>query len=103
VILAPTPFVRPATQAQSFPVIWVSAMSVAAPAVNEGTLYFEFSPFNPDTGEIAAEAKATLAVQLWECVNEVPEAAAAMQAVFAAIPAIKAWQEAKEAQQPPPI
>ena|SRR6478735_6697491 len=89
----------PAVAAKTFPSLWVRDFVARSREFGDGELYFEVVPYNEETGEIDHEAPSEIRVPLWECINTVPEAAAAMQAVFAAIPAIQAWDDARKAAQ----
>ena len=62
----------------------------------------QLRPCDAESGEIADEEYAKgLHLSFWEVISEVPEAAAAMQSVFDAVPAIEAFYDAKVAPPEP--
>lgn len=90
------PLVIPAEAEKTLSQIWVSSLSVNVPTASDGSLYLQLRPCDAETGEIADEEYAKgLHLSFWEVISEVPEAAAAMQSVFDAVPAIEAFYDAK--------
>ncbi len=90
------PLVIPAESEKTLSQIWVSSLSVNVPTASDGSLYMQLRPCDALTGEIADEEYAKgLHLNFWEVISEVPEAAAAMQSVFDAVPAIEAFYDAK--------
>lgn len=91
---------RPAVSAKTYDSEWIRNLAIRATGPDDGTIYLETVAYDSTTGEIdngivAADIRRD---DFWQIVDEVPEAAAAMQAVFAAIPAIRQWIAAQEAQ-----
>lgn len=106
-ILLDQPHEEPATEAKSFPALFVTSLNVRA-TPTAGIAQIEARPMNPDTGELSQSGAITIDCQtLWEAVDAVPEVAAALEAVLAAVLPIKAWVEAQaaEPQEPanPPV
>ena len=96
------PLVIPAEAEKTLSQIWVSSLSVNVPTASDGSLYMQLRPCDAATGEIADEEYAKgLHLSFWEVISEVPEAAAAMQSVFDAVPAIEAFYDAKVAPPEP--
>ena len=96
------PLVLPAEDEKTLSQIWVSSLSVNVPTASDGSLYMQLRPCDAATGEIADEEYAKgLHLSFWEVISEVPEAAAAMQSVFDAVPAIEAFYDAKVAPPEP--
>lgn len=96
------PLVIPAEAEKTLSQIWVSSLSVNVPTASDGSLYMQLRPCDAATGEIADEEYAKgLHLSFWEVISEVPEAAAAMQSVFDAVPAIEAFYDAKMAPPEP--
>jgi len=90
------PLVLPAKPEKTLSQTWVSSLTVNVPSGLDGTVYMQLRPCDAATGEIADEKFSNnLCVDFWELIAEVPEAAAAMQSVFDAVPAIEAFYEAK--------
>lgn len=86
------PFVIPAEAEKTLPHTWVSELVVNAPSAVEGYMYLRLTPFDNDSdAEINNENSERLDLDFWEVVANVPEAAAAMQSVFDAIPAIESY------------
>ena len=81
---------------------WIRNFAVRSSSQTDGNIYIETVAFDSATSEINNGIKATEIRRddFWDLVAEVPEAAAAMAAVFDAIPPIRAWVEAKEAEAP---
>ncbi len=76
---------------------WVSELRVNAESASDGALYLRLLPCDSETGEIAdSEYAKEIHVDFWDLISEVPEAAAAMQAVFDAVSAIEAFYVAKQ-------
>ena len=95
----PTPLEIPAVAAKSYPGLWLLNVICHAPAMQSGSIRIETLPCNLATGEIASGEHMT-AIQtdrLWQAVNAVPEVAAAMGAIFAAVDPLRAWVAAQEA------
>lgn len=91
------PLVIPAESEKTLSQIWVSSLTVNVPTASDGSLYVQLRPYDAATGEIADEKYAKgMQLNFWELISEVPEAAAAMQAVFDAIPAIEEYHDAKQ-------
>ena len=90
-----TPLVIPAKDAKTFPHTWLSELTVTAPSSVEGYLYLKLTPYDADSSpeELNLETSQGLHLDLWEVIDNVPEAATAMQAVFDAIPAIETYYE----------
>lgn len=96
------PLVIPAEAEKTLSQIWVSSLSVNVPTASDGSLYMQLRPCDAESGEIADEEYARgLHLNFWEVISEVPEAAAAMQSVFEAVPAIEAFYDAKMAPPEP--
>lgn len=92
-----TPGVRPAVPAKTFNELYILDLNVRAHAMSEqDTIYVEYCPFHKATGERLLTDKREIRLPLWEAVQMVPEAAQAFAAIAAAIPALVAYQKAKE-------
>ena len=110
------PYIVPATPEQEFDSVWLRSINIFAPQTNEsgntlGSINIECLPYNGTSGEekiwetpdnegvefISVPTRANVRKTLWDCVNEVPEVATAMNAITAAIPALRTW-----ANTPPP-
>ena len=99
----PNPLVIPPTEARSFPDLWIYGISVHAPAIATGSIRIETLPANMATGEIASGDN-MVPIQtdrLWAAAAEVPEVAAAMGAIFAAVGPLREWIAARDAQPDP--
>jgi hypothetical protein len=89
----PNPVVIPPTPQQEFPHLWISDIVVHAPAVDKGFIHIETKPYNQDTKAIGDDSYRTAirTDDLWRAVNEVPEVAQAMGAIFLAVEPLRAW------------
>lgn len=63
---------------------------------SEDTLDIEVCGYLPETGEIVHGASQRVRMPLWAAVQSVPEVAAAMEAVLAAVPALEAYAAERE-------
>ena len=102
------PFVVPAKPKETFDSIWLRNINVYAPEINasgnsQGSINIECLPYNSSGHDIYStpdnEGVEYLNVpnrtngrkSFWDCVNEVPEVKTAMDAITAAIPALRTW------------
>jgi len=86
------PFVIPAKAEKTLPHTWVSELVVNAPNSSDGYMSLKLTAFDSDSDEDPnPENSEMLHLDFWEVVANVPEAAAAMQSVFDAIPAIESY------------
>jgi len=86
------PLVLPAQEEKTFPHTWLSELVVNAPNVSDGYMSLKLTSFDSDSDEDPnPENSEMLHMDFWEVIANVPEAAAAMQSVFDAIPAIESY------------
>jgi hypothetical protein len=92
-ITNPSPIIIPPTPQQEFPHLWLSDIVVHAPTAENGFIHIETRPYNQDTKAIGSHDYHTVIKtdNLWAAVNEVPEVAAAMFAIFQAVDPLRAW------------
>ncbi|MGA0207450.1 MAG: hypothetical protein ACO3LT_06630 [Ilumatobacteraceae bacterium] len=90
-IPAKEPIVVPAVAEKTYSSYWVRNLSVRATSPTDGTFYVELLPYDPATGEIDQSRPKELRGDLWALIGAKPEAGAAMQAVFTAVPKIEAF------------
>lgn len=98
----PTPVIIPPVEEKQFPHLWLSNIIIHAPAIDRGRVVIETLPYNGTTYEIGS-GQDMVSIQtddLWSAVQEVPEVAQAMGAIFLAIEPLRAWIAAKEANPP---
>ena len=108
------PFVVPASPEQTFDSVWLRSINIFVPntseeAPSDGSLNIEMLPYDGDNKKILITAdnegveyinvpnRVNGRKPFWQCVNEVPEVKDAMDAIIAAIPALRTW-----ANTPPP-
>tara|TARA_R110000796_G_scaffold20781_5_gene61691 strand:- start:33555 stop:33971 length:417 start_codon:yes stop_codon:yes gene_type:complete len=73
--------------------IWLSRIVLDMLSPTQGEARIETNYYDPATGEVADETAGHLFVpDLPLAIQEVPEAAAAVEAIVAAFPAIRDWQ-----------
>ena len=89
----PNPVVIPPQPEQEFPHLWLREILVSAPSTSEGVIYIETLPYNQSTQTIGVnDHRVTIETRdLWRAVNEVPEVAQAMRAIFQAVEPLRAW------------
>jgi hypothetical protein len=99
----PNPVVIPPQPEQVFPHLWLSDIIIAAPTTSEGMVYIKTLPYNQDNKTIGNpnEQVVLQTHDLWAAVNEVPEVAAAMFAIFQAVEPLRTWINAKNTPQAP--
>lgn len=90
----------PAVPPKTIAAGWLRRLSVLAfdapdPTNARDRIEIEVCGYVPETGDIFHGAVQTVALNLWEAVMAVPEAAEAMDAVLAAVPALQAYAAAK--------
>ena len=91
-----TPVTVPAVVAvpeKTYPHLWLTDIHVQAKTNTQGTLSIEAVPYDGTTAEVA-EGSVVDNIHtdnLWTAVQEVPEVAIAMQAIFNAVEPLKAW------------
>ncbi len=105
-------FTVPAVAEKSFDSVWVRNINIHCPQLNaegnnEGNINIELMPYDATEGSeaihftidnegveyINVPNRANGRKTFWECVNEVPEVAAAMEAIVAAVEPLKTWAE----------
>ena len=96
----------PASDAESFESSWVMRFSVEAPSATEGNFSVYLQPYNATTGKISNPAliePEVLRGEMWDLMafsqsehaDATKASATAMTAVFAAVPEMRAYVEAK--------
>ena len=102
------PFVVPARPEETFDSIWLRNINISVPDTaqsgsTQGNIHIECLPYDADDEQIYTTAdnegveylnvpnRVNGRKSFWECVNEVPEVASAMDAIIAAIPALREW------------
>jgi hypothetical protein len=86
-----------AIPAKEFNELWLPSITIKAPSITTGQITIETIPFNEDEQELGS-GKDMVAIktdELWLAVNEVPEVAAAMGAIFAAVGPLRTWVAAR--------
>ncbi len=108
------PFVVPASPEETFDSVWLRSINIYVPNTAEvdptqGSINVEMVPYDSDNEKVLVTANNEGVEHLnvpnringrkpfWQAINEVPEVAAAMDAIIAAIPALRVW-----ANTPPP-
>ena len=87
-----TPLVIPAEAEKTLPHTWVSELVVNVSSKSKAYMFLKLTPFNSDYDEGPdVKNSETMHLDFWDVVANVPEAAAAMQAVFDAVPAIETY------------
>lgn len=107
-IVRDDPVVKPAEAEKIYASNWIYQLLIQAPTTAIGTATFELIPYNYTTKELHPEAglyKETIHCDaLFEAIDEVPEVAAAYNAILACIDPLKVWLQAREeAANPDPI
>lgn len=114
------PFVVPASPEQTFDSVWLRSINIFAPntseaAPSEGSLNIEMLPYDGENQKVLVTAdnegveylnvpnRVNGRKPFWQCVNEVPEVKDAMDAIIAAIPALRTWANTPPPEPDPPV
>ena len=114
------PFVVPASPEQTFDSVWLRSINIFAPntseaAPSEGSLNIEMLPYDGENQKVLVTADNEGVEYLnvpnrvngrntfWQCVDEVPEVKDAMDAIIAAIPALRTWANTPPPEPDPPV
>ena len=97
----PTPIETPAVAAKVYDKLHLYSLSAIQPTGDSGSITVELLPATAD-GELASGDRVQrMSCPLYPAITEVPELAAAFQAVIAAIPAVQAWLAAQSSEDAP--
>lgn len=93
----PTPVITDPVPSKTYDELWIYSLTAISPTVDSGRISIELLPYNRTLNELGPNAaKLTLTTdKFFQALNEIPELAAAFQAVIAAVPATRAWIEAQ--------
>ena len=114
------PFVVPASPEQTFDSVWLRSINIFVPntseeAPNDGSLNIEMLPYDGSNEKVLVTAdnegveyinvpsRVNGRKSFWQCVNEVPEVKDAMDAIIAAIPALRTWANTPPPEPDPPV
>ena len=114
------PFVVPASPEQTFDSVWLRSINIFAPntseaAPSEGSLNIEMLPYDGSNEKVLVTAdnegveyinvpsRVNGRKTFWQCVDEVPEVKDAMDAIIAAIPALRTWANTPPPEPDPPV
>ena len=92
-IIPEQPIVVPPVPGETYTEQWIYNLVVHSPAINSGRVQIQLLPFDPTApkigpGELLENIETD---RLWDAVAEVPEVAAAMQAVLDAVGPLRDW------------
>ena len=113
------PFVVPAQPEETFDSVWLRSINIFAPNTADadptgGNINVEMLPYDAENKKVLVSpdnqgveyinipSRANGRKPFWQCIDEVPEAAAAMDAIIAAIPAIREWANTPPPEPDPP-
>ena len=114
------PFVVPAKPEETFDSVWLRSINIYVPntsteAPTEGSINVEMLPYDGSNEKVFVTAdnegveyinvpnRVNGRKSFWDCVNEVPEVKAAMDAIIAAIPALRDWANTPPPEPDPPV
>jgi hypothetical protein len=84
-----SPIVVPASDEKVFPNFWVSRIIMDTPSPKEGRVLIELKPYNSETKEILDQVERISIPDFWAKSAQIPEIPTAVQAILAAVNAIK--------------
>jgi len=110
--------VVPATPEETFDSVWLRSINIYAPNTaeadpTEGSINIEMLPYDAENKKVLSTSdnegveyinipnRINGRKPFWQCVNEVPEVATAMDAIIAAIPALRTWANTPPEPDPP--
>ena len=113
------PFVVPASPKETYDSVWLRSINIFAPntaeaSPTEGNINIECLPYDAENQKVLVSAdnegvehinvpnRVNGRKPFWQCVDEVPEVKAAMDAIIAAIPALREWANTPPPPEPPP-
>lgn len=113
------PFVVPASPKETYDSVWLRSINIFAPntaeaSPTEGNINIECLPYDAENQKVLVTAdnegvehinvpnRVNGRKPFWQCVDEVPEVKDAMDAIIAAIPALREWVNTPPPPEPPP-
>lgn len=91
------PIVIAAIPEKQFPHLWLKNIHISSNSPKEGMIMISSVPYNAETKEVGPGTVKNIMIQdLWSAIENVPEAAAAMQAIIAAIEPLEAWNQQQD-------
>ena len=83
----------PAVEEKTYPHLWLTDIHIQAANTANGLVNIQAVPYDGNTGDVAKDVTPDVisSDNLWGAVQEVPEVALAMQAIFDAVEPLKAW------------
>ena len=110
------PFVVPASAEETFDSVWIKSVNIFSPNTaeaepTEGNIGIEMLPYDAENKKVLVSPDNEGATYIhvpnnvngrktfWQAVDEVPEVKTAMDAILAAIPALRTWANTP----PPPV
>lgn len=92
------PIVIPAVPEKEFPHLWLKNIHINSNSPSEGMITISSVPYNAETKEVGPGTVKNIMIRdLWAAIENVPEAAIAMQAIIAAIEPLEQWNRDNEA------
>jgi hypothetical protein len=91
------PITTAAVSAKEFNELWLPSITIKAPSLTAGRITIETIPYNEAEQELGSgqDMVAITTDELWLAVDEVPEVAQAMGAIFASIGPLRDWVAAR--------
>jgi hypothetical protein len=91
------PIVIPAVPEKQFPHLWLKNIHINSNSPSEGMIIITSVPYNAETKEVGPGIVKNIMIKdLWAAIENVPEAAIAMQAIIAAIGPLEQWNQGRD-------
>lgn len=91
------PIVIQAVEEKQFPHLWLKNIHISSNSPSEGMVMITSIPYNDGTKEVGPGVVKNIIIRdLWGAIENVPEAAAAMQAIIAAIEPLETWNQQQD-------
>ena len=114
------PFIVPASAEETFDSVWIKSINIFSPNTaeaepTEGNINIEMLPYDAENKKVLVTADFEGATYInvpnrlngkktfWQAVDEVPEVKTAMDAILAAIPALRTWANTPPPEPDPPV
>ena len=114
------PFVVPASAEETFDSVWIKSINIFSPntsevAPTEGNINIQMLPYDAENKKVLVSPDNEGATYIhvpnkvngrktfWQAIDEVPEVKAAMDAILAAIPALRTWANTPPPEPDPPL
>jgi|DEB0MinimDraft_10_1074344.scaffolds.fasta_scaffold226597_2 hypothetical protein len=94
-ITASKPTEQPARPAKTYGDLWIRSIVIRTPDDGTGSVKLETLAYDYASAEFGPNAESITTDKLWQATQEVPEVAAALTAILAAVEPLRTWVDAQ--------